>query len=171
MGRKSKDRKDRKSKKKEKKDLRKQLLEGGGGGRKKRDRKGVVGSRGGQKLRGSAGMAARIGIKGFSKTTRSRKREPWDEFTIASTDQDDLRRLKRAFGGDIYDILGGDDEGESYIAMAGDESKVGDKYIHLRRKMSLSQLYNPDERLKQLSNMSQEYKDQVEAEIEEKDAN
>jgi hypothetical protein len=112
-----------------------------------------------------------MGIKGFSKTTRSRQRMPWDEFTVASTDEGDLRRLKRAFGGDIYDILGGDDEGEAYIAMAGDESKVGDKYIHLRRKMSLSSLYSPDARLAQLSDMSQEYKDKVEAEQEEKQAN
>jgi hypothetical protein len=153
------------------KDLRKHVLAGGSGAGGRRASKFGAGrrssaSKGGR--RGSGGPIRGGIIQGLSKVSRSR-REPWDEFTSKTTDMAEMTRLKTAFTGDIYDVKMGDDDEEDYLAMAGDESKVGDKFIHLRRKMSLSSLYNPDERLAQLSDMTKEYKETVEAEIEERD--
>merc|ERR1711865_507598 len=152
---------------KKSKDLRKQVLGDTKEGRKPRGRggKGIQAMRG-AKVRGTMGLKAN-GIKGFSKSVRSRKRQPWDDFTVTATDQDDLRRLKRAFGGDIYDIGSKDDDDEAYFAMAGDEQMIGDKFIHLRRKMSLTSLYSPDKRLQQLDEMAKKYKEDVATEIEE----
>merc|ERR1712070_1242951 len=90
-------------------------------------------------------------LKGPSLGMSGRRPQPWDDFGASGRRKEEAMRSR---GG------AGDGTG-MYIAMGVDERLVSDGFIKRRRKMSLGKV-KAEQRLEEISELSQTYKKEVE---------
>jgi len=118
------------------------------------------------KLGGKQPQQARKGFMVFSGgmstmkkvgLSRSKKAQPWDTYSVSQIDVEDVERLRSRLQDNAHThVEKGSDEFD-VLSLAGDEVSVGEKYIGLKRKMSVSRLDSSMKNLQELCRVNRQH--------------